>query len=474
MSDSLRLTQRRRACRAVYLFSPSDTTSAFPGDCNDAEPVPSSLPELQLEDTACTAASVIYHQLVDTSTCMNVVSIWAKHWGDAMDGDTTGSPSPYTWASESWNSNLPQVLLARVNDILQEYDGACRKFHLLFLLPTLAYCSSHPQIAFLSMLLAFAREGQHQMGNRADYNLLDGYFTHGVVLKLKEISRVLLEALPASSPCAFQHLQFMLFSESSGTPRMSHTTFTPWQSLSASHHHFLHPSLALQYTRQHSWCPITLDQLLSTRDVPELPQPTNLPQYNSDGDKYSSAGTPTFNRLLSSLRTTDGGPRFQDRYIARLHSSARHVHEEHRVTRRTLIKYPIEELRKHFVACRRKWVDASGRLKDSLSAMTANPLEQTLVRCGQWPPITPYSLLGCLASTSPIKLSENWKTCLVQFALLLLEFQRARRLLQLALAGLEEEFSKELENEGCEGWDAEQYPDWLLVQVRSRSLIVHI
>ena len=114
---------RRRARRAAYLFSPNDTTSTLPiGDSDDVEPV-SSLPELQLEDAAYTASSVIYHQLVNTPTCMvNIVSIWAKNWGDAMDGDTTGSPSPYTGAS--WNPNLPQVLLVKVNDILQDHNGA--------------------------------------------------------------------------------------------------------------------------------------------------------------------------------------------------------------------------------------------------------------------------------------------------------------------------------------------------------------
>ena len=371
------------------------------------------------------------------------------------------------------------------------------------------------------MLLAFARRGHRQLGNYADYNLLDGYSAHGVVLerlifawsrkfevywsspascvedavegllrlgapsidtilatlfrhyadirrltectrtfqdlfsschrnlKLKEeISRVLQEALPTSRPCSFPHLQFMLGDS-------------------------LHPSLAPRYTHERSWCPITLGLLLSTRDVPALPQPTSLLQYNSDGDKYSSA-TPAFNQLLSSLQMTEGGPRFQDRYIAHLHSSARHVHEEYQTTQRTMRKYSIEELKKHFVECRRRWMDALRRLKDSLSATTADPLEQTLARCGRWPPVTTYSLLGCLASTSPITLSEDWKRCLVRFALLLLGLQRARRLLRFASASLEEEFSKELENEGCEGWDAERYPDWLLVQVGSRSMSVHV
>ena len=65
---------------------------------------------------------------------------------------------------------------------------------------------------------------------------------------------------------------------------------------------------------------------------------------------------------------------------------------------------------------------------------------------------------------SPIKLTGPWKRCLVQLALLLLELQRARRLLRLAIDGQHEDFYKELGNGGCDGWDPEAQPDWILIQ----------
>ena len=126
----------------------------------------------------------------------------------------------------------------------------------------------------------------------------------------------------------------------------------------------------------------------------------------------------------------------------------------------------IGALREHYAECKMNYLGAMDALKKSLGP-TTDPLEQALEQFGQWPPITADHLLRYLASTSPIKLPPHWKKCLIFLALLLLDLQRARRLLRYALDGLEEEFSKELESEVCDGWNVDDYPDWLLIQVRS-------
>ena len=241
------------------------------------------------------------------------------------------------------------------------------------------------------------------------------------------------------------------------------------QGVSADHHHAPPSPLTLPHVHEHLSWPTTLGQLLSARDAPALRKPTKFPHYELDGDKHSSPNTPALNRLLSSLRINKGDPPFQEWYITHLHASAEHVHEGSQTTSGRMGEYPIQELKMHFVKCKREYMEALCRLKDSLCA-TADPLEQAYSRCGGWPHITPYSFLGCLASTSSIELSQDWRKCLVSFALLLLELQHARRLLRFACEGLEEEFIQELENDGCDGWHAEQHPDWLLIQVRSRSL----
>ena len=525
------LQPTRSAARARYLFPQDLATRISQGEYNDIQHT-TSFPDLQLEDTAYTAAFLVYHRLVDAPTSTNTISNWVGIWEDAMSVDTTHSSSPYN--GMLWNPNLPRVVSAMVHDILQEHNGTRQQFQLLFLLPTFAYCSSHPQTAFISMLLAFAK-GEYYLVNYAEYKLLDGYsptkemlwdhiynasgsrsrrwnvvkqdrarknvdrmleawpsdrvpmldFTPGLTHTLQELfsscyrNLKLLEDLthffqegqPVPGPRAVPQFH-CVFGESSGpSPRISQTAHI--QTLSSSHYHASTSLSSLQHIHERLSWQITPDRLLLKREAPMLPSLTKLPSCTFDEGRHTPSNIPVFNRLLSSLRLNEGDPSFQEQYVTHLHSSARHVRGEYQMIYGTMGMYPIDKLKKHFVECKRKWIEALCILKESLGP-TSDPLERALAQCGQWPQITTYSLLQCLASTSPIQLSETWKKCLVSFALLLLEFQRSRRLLRFAWEGLEEEFTKELENKGCDGWNAGQYPDWLLIQVCLLLVILHI
>ena len=204
---------------------------------------------------------------------------------------------------------------------------------------------------------------------------------------------------------------------------------------------------------------IALDHLLSNRPAPELPARTTLLRGSHN---VPSHDIPPLHQLFSSLRAASS---FQREYIARLGTSEQCLHMEPQMTCKVAGENRIEALKKHFVQCRVNYLDSLAILKKSLGP-TTNPNEQFLDQLGQWPPITADVLLRYLASTSPIDIPLRWKKCLISLALLLSDLQRARRLLRFALDGLEEEFSKELENEGCDGWNPEEYPDWLLIQVR--------
>ena len=205
---------------------------------------------------------------------------------------------------------------------------------------------------------------------------------------------------------------------------------------------------------------IPLDQLLRTRPVPELPVRTILLR---NSHKTSSNDIPALDQLFPSLRVHS---LFQREYITRLDASAQHFCANSQRTHWYEVagENRIEALRKHYVRCKDNFLGFLNNPKSGLGP-TSDPHEQALDRFGQWPPITADVLLQYLASTSPIIIPQCWKECLISLALLLLDLQCAWRLLRLALDGLEEEFLKELENEGCEGWKAEDYPDWLLIQV---------
>ena len=214
----------------------------------------------------------------------------------------------------------------------------------------------------------------------------------------------------------------------------------------------------------------SLDKLLHQRPAPVLRERIMLPRYNPGRTGVSFHMANALRQLFSSLRSSQTAPPFQSQYVSRLHSSAhRFQTTDHAgvtcgsTTRGTPNTPNTERLCKHYVQCRVSYTESLNVIKMALGPETE--FERILDQCGQWPRITPFILFRCLSSTSPTKLPESWKKCLISLALLALDVQRARRLLRFSLDNLEEELCKELENEGCDGWDASEHPDWLLIQV---------
>ena len=206
--------------------------------------------------------------------------------------------------------------------------------------------------------------------------------------------------------------------------------------------------------------PPTLDQLLFNRPAPGLRARSALLRKSCS---TPSEDVSALDQLFPTLHPT--ATQFRREYVANLAASARSVRAQPRTTTyRVAGENVIEALEKHFVQCKVNYWDSFDILKGSLGP-TTDPFEQRLERFGQWPLIAANILLRYLTSTSLIDIPPRWKKCLTTFALLLLELQRARRLLQYALDGFEEEFLEELKNEVCDGWNPEEYPDWLLIQV---------
>ena len=154
---------------------------------------------------------------------------------------------------------------------------------------------------------------------------------------------------------------------------------------------------------------------------------------------------------------------FQRRYVSALRTSAECFRRDNALVAYGETKLPsAETLVEYYMSCRDSYIEALECVEQHLGPR--NRSQRALVQSGQWPRITADALFRSLASNSAIKLSEDWKACLVQLTLLALELQRARRLLRLHLDNLFEELRRELQNEGCDGWDAETHPDRLLIQ----------
>jgi len=97
--------------------------------------------------------------------------------------------------------------------------------------------------------------------------------------------------------------------------------------------------------------------------------------------------------------------------------------------------------------------------------------QKLLDETGLWPRITPVSLLSLLAVPTVASLDHGWKRILVDYGLALARFQWATRLHNLNQAGSQEEFMKELENEGHSSWGPMDHPDWLLLEIENNLFI---
>ena len=231
------------------------------------------------------------------------------------------------------------------------------------------------------------------------------------------------------------------------------------------------PIPALQYTFRQSkriripsptsWS-LTVDQLLA-RAAPSLQPHDTLPTYTANDGNTSLSGSAPLHRLITRVEA-DAVNQFQLHYVSALRASAECLGSEISLVPHGATKLPtIETLVAHYVRCRASYIKGLDLVKQYLGPRS--PDEQALEQSGQWPCITPHTLFRSLASNSSVVLFDDWKKCLIRLTQLALELQRARRMVRLHFDDLHEELRRELENEGCDGWNADTHPDWLLIQV---------
>ena len=248
------------------------------------------------------------------------------------------------------------------------------------------------------------------------------------------------------------------------------------------------PALILQYSfdpsqttpSRVSWA-FTAEQLFSRPGL-SLPEHETLRHFASDVGNTSFSGAA---RLRQLITTAEGNAvnSFQRQYISTLRVSAQFFERKMTLVSRVAACLPpflslflspllslvetglpgAEVLMTHYYRYRVTYSASLYQLQQHL--VPRNWSENALHQSGQWPRATPRVLLQFLASNSLITLSDSWKECLIRFASVILQVQRARRLLRLHLDNHHEELRRELQNEGCNGWNAEMRPDWLLIQV---------
>jgi len=177
----------------------------------------------------------------------------------------------------------------------------------------------------------------------------------------------------------------------------------------------------------------------------------------------SASASEVLRQLIDAVRrrSTDS---FQVKYADDLHlSEIRNSLCRNKSSSFPLALKHLDLFREHYAHSEQGYIQCLDILADSLGPKTKS--DCAVNEAGQWPRITPKALLSCIASTSRNKVPLLWRDCLISFAKFGLEYQRARRMLLLAMRHQFEDLCKEMENVGCDGWEAESHPDWLLIQV---------
>lgn len=121
-------------------------------------------------------------------------------------------------------------------------------------------------------------------------------------------------------------------------------------------------------------------------------------------------------------------------------------------------------LHSHLVGCR---AHVQEIYSDMLFAVNGDL--STVVDTGQWPRLCRIFFLQQLGRHRWPRVTNDWRRCLIRFALALTELQRAERLVKLADNRVD--LIKELRNPGHTNWDPMENPQSLLLEVESGILI---
>ncbi|KAG8215417.1 hypothetical protein J3R82DRAFT_9025 [Butyriboletus roseoflavus] len=517
----------RSALRVAYLF-PSEFSGQPSGADFDVRYRARDLVEVRSgEHRAYTAATVVHRRTGNSTTPKNILNMM-ESWKGIVEGDAALS---LRYDKESWLApDLPSIWL-KAYDLLRRSDER-KWFQLLFSLPAMAYASSE-HTDLVSTLVAFAADSMFRLEDPPcydSYNLSDAYYPSSTILRsyisecahsferspestkpaqngenskklrkrqlemykkrrnsdTEETVRSLLKAWPCETPpqCSLNadlydvtvltSLVQRHFSDCYHNLKLKQHVARVQRILNSVHSQvFPTPTYSFRPSKSNTSCipwPFTVDQLFA-RHVPSMQARGRLPRYTADAENTSISGLVHLHQLITTAEANAVNP-FQRQYVSALRTSAEYFGSETEISLLadgTTKLSTAEALLAHYNQCSASYIKGLHHVKQCLGPRSQS--EQALEQSGQWPRVTPHALFRLLASNSSIALSDEWKRCLIRLALLVLELQRARRLLRLHLDNLHEELRRELQNEGCDGWNAEAHPDWLLIQLQGNFLV---
>ena len=492
----------RASLRAAALYPP-EFREPFPGGNHDTTyNARDLLQPASGEVRAYGAALAIYSWSPHKSLVVDIYSVLEKSTQPVIG--TKGKTISLCYSKDWLSPNLPDDWLP-IYDRCRQSDIHQHRFQLLFSLPAMAYSSPHlDDIAHT--LVAFAVVPQFKDENPPEhpsYVLSDKFVPEEQTLnaflssctkgnskestkeRLQRDSAIATAKLTMQWPSRtlppldfLDHFLYDLGALTSKVRKLFTSCYQNWE-LKMHLVHVQHILGQIPGVSPNKWSDYifttragrslrtghetTLVNLLG-RPPPILPPSGVTLQIIAAPIQIPSASASEELRQLTDAvrrRSTDS---FQVKYADDLHQSENH----NSICRNKSSSFPpalkhLDLFREHYVHSKQGYIRCLGILADSLGPETKS--ECAVNEAGQWPRITPKALLSCIASTSRNKVPLLWRDCLISFAKFGLEYQRARRMLLLAIHGQFEDLCKEMENAGCDGWEAESHPDWLLIQV---------
>ncbi|KAI0076422.1 hypothetical protein K474DRAFT_1755904 [Panus rudis PR-1116 ss-1] len=221
---------------------------------------------------------------------------------------------------------------------------------------------------------------------------------------------------------------------------------------------------------------LTITSLLETVTVPQSNVVTNAleelhGELNSDlpiHSQYFAGAMGTLRAVLGS-KTGQGHSSFATRYVQDLSKSVTALEGEVVTCRNTglpeQIIPPLETLSAYYARCR----DRVEEIHSVILRLLAPPssVQRLLLTSGLWPRISRRSILEQLRNHLALSatLPANSKALLIYYAFSLITLQRSQRLLLHYSRGQLDAFFREFTSYQFSWEDANQYPDWLLIQI---------
>ncbi|KIN98294.1 hypothetical protein M404DRAFT_855146 [Pisolithus tinctorius Marx 270] len=509
---------RRAAIRAVALYPPM-SDNPLPGGGSDSVYEARDV-RLSSADVlrAYSTALAVYNWSAQKRLVNNIQAL-LESWNATVGGVSRAFSLRY---DRNWLSHdLPKIWLP-LYDSCRRSQASRHRFQLIFSLSAMAYAS--PKLEdIVGTLLAFATMPQFKNENPPDYpiyNLSDGYTPSQCALnelisqrekpynyslspeeyreRLQREKSEIIARTTAAWPClnpppcrnlfwydtaALDRDLCELFAscyrnmelknhlnhvESILGQKPSHPFIGPLDPTSLANRSLEYPFTPSLKGHNPIHRAMTLDDLFQ-RAALAVPPPPKL-ELNLTLSRSQTCGPSQMSQLIDDLRR-NANSAFQLMYADGLQRSADHLSHDQTTLEVDApeIEHFVKLIRGHYKDSRKIYMSTLRSLVAYLGPQTTS--ERAVYSSGQWPRVTAKVLFGCLSSTSQIRLSRDWRVCLIAFTKLALEYQRTRRMLALAKNGRAEDLHKEIENTGCNGWDAESYADWLLIQLDGDFLI---